>query len=128
MLDIDFFKKINDTYGHQVGDRVLEELGVILKDTIREGDYAARYGGEEFAVILPNTSLSDAAMVAERVRKTVEETQISKKIEIGEITISAGVASFDKSTMKKASDLVEKADTGVYKAKHSGRNKVECIE
>ncbi len=67
-------------------------------------------------------------MVAERVRKTVEETQISKKIEIEKITISAGVTSFDKSTMKKASDLVEKADTGVYKAKHSGRNKVECIE
>ena len=128
MLDIDYFKKINDTYGHQVGDRVLEEIGVILKDAIRQGDYAARYGGEEFAVILPNTSLSEAAMVAERVRKTVEETQISKKIEIGEITISAGVASFDKSTMKKASDLVEKADTGVYKAKHSGRNKVERIE
>lgn len=124
MLDIDFFKSVNDSYGHQTGDVVLMGLGKVLTNAIRIGDFAARYGGEEFVVILPNTAIDEGRMVAERIRKSTENTVFTDKIEKGKITISAGVACFDIKRMKTAVELVELADKGVYTAKREGRNRV----
>jgi len=124
MLDIDFFKNINDIYGHQEGDVVLESIGKTIKDAIREGDFAARYGGEEFAILLPNTRMKDATMVAERMRTVIEQSSMSQKIKPGGITVSLGVACYNGQPMAKANELVENADKAVYKAKADGRNRV----
>ncbi|MFC1553593.1 HDOD domain-containing protein [candidate division KSB1 bacterium] len=124
MLDLDYFKKINDEYGHPEGDAVLENLGVILIDAIREGDSAARYGGEEFTIILPNTPPKEAEIVAERIRRNVEKSKLSQNLAKGKVTISVGVASLVDGNLDKASDLVERADNALYQAKDSGRNRV----
>ncbi len=129
MTDIDFFKKVNDTYGHAVGDLVLKTVAKTIKKGLREYDIPSRYGGEEFAILLPNTTLDEASMVAERLRKQVEK----KKINIEDynidgvseisVSISLGVSRYDEKTMKDSEDLYKKADTGLYQAKESGRNR-----
>ncbi len=124
MIDIDYFKKINDTYGHQEGDKVLKVLGRILFEAVREGDVAARYGGEEFSLILSNTPTSEAYKVAERIRRKVEQTAFTSKLEAGKITISVGVVGIDTSKIRKASELAECADKAVYASKDNGRNLV----
>lgn len=118
MLDIDHFKKYNDTYGHIEGDmRLIEVANILVKET-REIDLAVRYGGEEFLILLPETELSKASEVAERIRKSVmTET---------EVTISIGVSSF-RDEMHKMDDLTNKADSALYQAKNKGRNRVEVI-
>ncbi len=126
VLDIDFFKKFNDDYGHQVGDLVLETVGSILRKGLKGGDFPARYGGEEFVVILPETSLEDSIIVAEQLRiqisvkKTVApgaETPLRK------ITASIGAAAINnKDTIRS---VIERADKALYKAKESGRNNVK---
>ncbi|MBR1617969.1 GGDEF domain-containing protein [bacterium] len=129
MSDIDFFKKVNDTYGHAVGDCVLREVAKTIKKELREEDIPSRYGGEEFIFLLPNTSIKDAEFVAQRLKKAVEEKKINieeYKIEgVKEIsvTISIGVSEFDKSE-KNPNSLYETADSALYVAKESGRNKV----
>ena len=125
MIDLDFFKKVNDTYGHREGDKILRHAGKIFKSALRDGDIAARYGGEEFALLLPMTPLKEAATAAERIRKTVEETQFSEKIAKGKITISVGVTCLQKNNFKSHKDFIEAADKALYRAKHSGRNRVE---
>ena len=124
MIDIDFFKNVNDTYGHQVGDKVLEGVGKILKEVIRTGDFAARYGGEEFVIILPNTVVDKAKMVAERIRKSAENKNLIDNFENKKITLSAGVASTENNNVSNAIELVGLADKAVYKAKNEGRNRV----
>ena len=123
MLDIDFFKNINDTYGHAVGDIVLEEVARIIKSCTRSADTAARYGGEEFVVMLNNTP-SDAAMaIAERIRKSIEEKIImynGKKINV---TISIGVSSYNFD-FESAKSIVDRADKALYESKQNGRNNV----
>ncbi len=121
MLDIDDFKKCNDTYGHLVGDAVLKEVAHIAKAGVREIDLVARYGGEEFCVILPETDKAGAMLVAERIRKRVEENIFKAYDEKLNITISVGLAAYP-SDSEEAFDLIDRADKALYTAKSSGKN------
>lgn len=125
MIDIDFFKKINDTYGHLVGDSVLVDLANLLKINIRKHDIFARYGGEEFAIILPHTNRDGAEKEAERIRKAVESHKFSHINKAGEITISLGCVTYPDVDVEKSEDLVKLADSALYNAKSSGRNNVK---
>lgn len=124
-LDVDHFKQYNDQFGHQRGDMVLKQVSQILKDEIRKTDIAARYGGEEFVLILPETSKKDAFVVAEKVRKAVQESIANDVADEGPttVTISAGVASYMEDGTD-ATELIAKADAAVYTAKNDGRNAV----
>ncbi|MDI1346516.1 MAG: diguanylate cyclase [Pseudolabrys sp.] len=124
MVDIDFFKRVNDTHGHQTGDHVLQTLVELLNETIRPGDILARYGGEEFIIILPEADENGAMAMAERVRSTVERHVFNCPIgnNIG-VTVSVGCA--NRLTAGMASDdLVKAADAALYRAKKTGRNRV----
>lgn len=125
-LDIDFFKNVNDTYGHSSGDIVLKNLAIIFRDTCRSFDIISRNGGEEFSILLLDCTLSHAAEIAERIRKNVEdyEFHLSDKMSIN-LTISIGVSTYPDIT-NDINHLVEDADNALYKAKRTGRNKV-CI-
>lgn len=120
MFDIDHFKAINDTYGHQIGDKTLVSVSQTLKKNLREIDHAGRYGGEEFIVILPQTGLDNAYITAERIRRAIESTRFENgKIKI---TISGGVVEFKEET---ALILIGRSDELLYKAKQKGRNRIE---
>lgn len=124
IIDIDFFKKVNDTYGHLAGDSVLQQLGMVLSTSCRSFDIVSRIGGEEFSVILPDCPSEQAIEVAERLRLAVEthEFIISDEIRIN-ISISIGAATYPDN-VKNLEDLTKQADTALYSAKRSGRNKV----
>ncbi len=123
MIDIDFFKKVNDTYGHVAGDHVLKTLGQALLKQLRMENIACRYGGEEFAVILRNVSADHALTIAERLRIGVEaEKVIFKETPIG-ITISIGIATFENDNFNTMEDLLLAADKHLYEAKENGRNR-----
>ncbi|MFQ5615004.1 MAG: GAF domain-containing protein [Anaerolineales bacterium] len=128
MLDIDHFKKINDTYRHASGDQVLRSLARICLESIRKVDILGRYGGEEFTILLPETPLPKACEVAERLRKIVGETSIL--INGGElsITVSLGVATTTKENIPDLASLLDLADTALYRAKNLGRNRVEVFD
>ena len=129
MLDIDKFKKINDKYGHPVGDIVLKDVSKTIKNTLRDCDIAARYGGEEFAIVLPETELKGAAMVAERLRKAVELLKITANDFCIETTISVGVTSYLVSPGKKEkSEIISEADNALYYSKNNGRNKTSVYK
>ena len=117
---IDHFKRVNDQYGHDVGDLILQELSQVISVNIRKSDIFARIGGEEFALILPNNSLDNALTFAEKLRETIARNIFSK---VGHLTISLGV------TELKNDDTIDtiykRADLALYKAKQNGRNKVE---
>ncbi len=123
MLDIDFFKKCNDKFGHLVGDVALKRIADILKRNLREIDIIGRYGGEEFAIMLPETTKEGAFAVADRLREEVEKADIEAYDEKVKLTISMGIATFpdDANDLKQ---IIDKADQMLYKAKESGRNKV----
>ncbi len=122
LLDIDHFKRVNDTYGHPAGDAVLKKLAEIIKRTVREIDFPARYGGEEFAIITLKSRARNAEKIAERLRKTVQKTVIKTEDTEITVTLSLGIASYpDDATTREA--LIEKADQALYKAKNSGRNR-----
>jgi len=126
LLDIDYFKKFNDTYGHQTGDIVLRALGQVIKDSIRDSDFAARYGGEEFAIVLYHTDGPAAFHVAERLRQMVEHCDVRDNDNVLHVTISLGVATFPHEEIRDYKQIVECADKALYKAKENGRNRVEC--
>ena len=121
MIDIDDFKNCNDTYGHLVGDLVLKDVARIIKENVREIDLAARYGGEEFSLILPETDSKRAMLVADRIRKRIEENIFSAYEEKLKITVSIGLAVYPEDS-QEALDLVEMADKALYVAKSSGKN------
>jgi diguanylate cyclase (GGDEF)-like protein len=129
MVDIDHFKRLNDTHGHPAGDVVLRDVAAILTRELREIDTAARYGGEEFILLLPETNLQGAQLVAQRVRYSVEQAKfpIGVRTDDGEqterITISVGVAMFPEEARFKR-DLLEASDVALYQAKAEGRNRV----
>lgn len=125
MIDIDFFKSINDKYGHLVGDAVLSELSKLLQENIRKHDVCARYGGEEFALLLPHTNYEGAVREAERLRSTIEKHKFSHMERAGEVTISLGGVTYPHNDVNKPEDLVKLADEALYVAKNSGRNRVE---
>jgi diguanylate cyclase (GGDEF)-like protein len=132
MLDIDHFKRVNDTYGHQAGDVTLSTLGSLVKTGLRKLDVIARYGGEEFLVICPNTAINGAALVAERIRQLVESHRVeisdsSGGKQIIQITISIGVASIS-AIADSQEKLVQAADQALYRAKSDGRNRVIAAE
>ncbi|MDI6796227.1 MAG: diguanylate cyclase [Desulfatibacillaceae bacterium] len=124
LLDIDFFKKFNDTYGHQTGDVVLKTLGGIIEDSLRDTDLAARYGGEEFALVLYHTPAPAAYMVADRLRQSVENHEFVHDDLVLKVTISVGVATFPHPDIPDHKTLVECADKALYRAKEAGRNQV----
>jgi len=129
-LDVDYFKKVNDTYGHHIGDLVLTRLVCLIKEHVRACDIVARYGGEEFAVVLPGASLSGAREIAERLRKAVENDSHISSEEGLKVTVSIGIddmsslASDDTVAKDIVRKLLDNADQALYKAKDSGRNKV----
>ena len=115
MLDIDSFKSYNDKFGHLKGDEILKQVAEILKKNCRHVDIVARYGGEEFMVILPDTEIKGAKILAEKIRNAVQEIKL---------TVSAGVAGYEKDMTKD--EFIEKVDKALYKAKADGKNKV-CV-
>ena len=125
MLDIDHFKRINDTYGHIAGDRALEGLAAELKRQARAGDVLSRFGGEEFVLLMPNTSEINAKSMAERLCKAVEGLGISHEGTKLRFTVSVGVSSADDCQGLPPEALLAAADKALYAAKESGRNRVE---
>lgn len=117
MLDIDYFKKINDTYGHTVGDQVLKKVARLIKGSIRETDILTRYGGEEFIILMPSTLADGAYTVAERIRSNIEDHPFDKP---DQITISVGLS--ERNQNEKIDDIIDRADKALYEAKESGRN------
>lgn len=127
--DIDFFKKVNDTYGHLTGDEVLRQVGRLFGSKLRGGDLAARYGGEEFLLILPGSNLVGGKIAAERLRKGIEELVIAGPNGPFNVTSSFGVASVcGPGCNGKIKELIARADAALYSAKHSGRNRVVTAE
>ncbi len=129
MIDIDRFKRVNDTFGHQFGDEVLINLSRLLLESHRKSDIVCRYGGEEFVILLPNTGLEDATILAEKLRILVEElTLVSPKNEGFNFTVSIGVAQIDVENEENVELALKRADDALYIAKNSGRNRVAAKE
>jgi diguanylate cyclase (GGDEF)-like protein len=128
MLDLDYFKKVNDTYGHMTGDLVLLKVADSIKQHVRLYDVPARFGGEEFSVILPETSMNDSKIVAERLRKSVEALAFSSLHGDFHVSVSIGVAEFVHSASMTEDVLIERADRALYQAKSGGRNQVVTYE
>jgi diguanylate cyclase (GGDEF)-like protein len=121
MIDVDNFKDINDSYGHQIGDQVLKAISARMRDSVRAYDILGRYGGEEFLVILPDTGLEDARGLAERIRTSVKDMLIGNAA----VTLSLGVVCSQESDMS-VDDVIRRADENLYKAKKSGKDRTSC--
>jgi len=126
MVDVDNLKKTNDTYGHRAGDKVIREISRKIKECIRQIDTAARYGGDEFAVILPNTSLSDATIVAQRMVNVVASSPATWKRDLIPLSISVGLGQYDADTNPE--DITSRSDQALYSAKQAGKNTVRIFE
>jgi two-component system cell cycle response regulator len=126
MIDIDFFKKFNDTHGHAVGDDVLKRAAELYRSSVRSTDLVARYGGEEFAVMMPETELDDGIAFAEKIRQLIETTPLQTQAGPLNVTVSLGVASVPQSRIHTAKELIVAADKALYRAKRNGRNQVQA--
>jgi len=126
IIDLDFFKKVNDTYGHSVGDEVLKAVSAIFKESVRSADLVARYGGEEFAVMMPEAELDDAIAFAEKIRSLIEQTPMPTQAGPLPVTVSIGIAAVPQSRIHSAKQLVVQADKALYRAKRAGRNQVQA--
>jgi two-component system cell cycle response regulator len=126
MVDIDHFKNVNDTFGHDGGDKVLRKVATLLKNSVRKYDTVARYGGEEFVLLLPGAPLDPTNMVAERIRRLIENTPFDVGQTQIRITISLGISNFPIHRMKSKEELMKMADLALYEAKRGGRNRV-CV-
>jgi diguanylate cyclase (GGDEF)-like protein len=124
IFDVDHFKHVNDTYGHQAGDNVLTSLAQVSKDTMRSSDIIARYGGEEFIILLPNTGRNGSLIIAEELRKAVQDMSFDSSTYNIKITISLGIASICDVKNASLDKLIKHADDALYDAKHNGRNQV----
>lgn len=123
MLDVDYFKPVNDRYGHKVGDQVLQGLTRLIQDELRTSDYLGRFGGEEFLLVLPETGMAGAQQLAERIRQRAAAESFPK---VGTVTLSLGVAELQAG--EDPDDLLRRADQALYTAKETGRNRVEMAE
>ena len=131
MLDIDHFKRVNDTWGHGAGDQVLQAIGKLLRDSCRVYDVPGRYGGEEFCIVLPETKPGNTGVVAERIRSRLEETELPCGETSISVTASIGIAGMDLPEMNELlspAALIDRADRALYSAKNRGRNRVELWE
>jgi diguanylate cyclase (GGDEF)-like protein len=126
MIDVDNLKKINDAYGHRAGDKAIREISRRIKECIRQIDTAARYGGDEFAVILINTSLEDAIIVAQRMVDAVANSQTTWQKEQIPLSISVGLGQYDAETSPE--DITSRSDQALYLAKQAGKNTVRIFE
>ena len=124
VIDIDHFKTVNDSYGHQTGDIVLKEVAHVIQTTLREVDTPARWGGEEFIALSPNTTRENAIKAAERIRKAVASHKFAG-IGDRQITVSIGVAGMPDPALDSLDKLIHAADVAMYEAKKNGRNRVE---
>ena len=124
-LDLDFFKRVNDTYGHQAGDKVLIEVTQRISDMVRATDYVARYGGEEFAIILPGTDITGALIFANRVREVIEKTPVLYDEHALSVTASLGLSEY-REGVESYDALLDQSDKALYVAKKQGRNRVAC--
>lgn len=120
LLDLDYFKRVNDTYGHQVGDKLLQGVAGRLRNNVRDSDIVGRWGGEEFVVISPGNDRNGMVCLAEKIRTIIESEPFDR---VGQKTVSIGVTSFDKDDTVKS--LIRRSDTALYRAKNNGRNRVE---
>jgi diguanylate cyclase len=124
LTDIDYFKKFNDSYGHLTGDQVLRLVAIAVKQNVKGQDVAARYGGEEFAIVLPQTRLDDAMVLADQIRQTMRRRRIVRKEtrdDFGTITLSIGAACYRPG--EPLAEIVRRADAALYFAKNNGRNR-----
>ncbi len=128
ILDIDHFKRINDSYGHDVGDYILKEIGRIIKESVREVDYPIRYGGEEFVIILPHTTKKDAFVLADRLRKRIESHPFTIGGNTLHVTVSIGISEFNPSLHRDIEHILKEADLALYKSKKEGRNRVSVYD
>ena len=130
MFDIDFFKKFNDTYGHECGDFVLINVAELIRKSLRDSDVASRYGGEEFTVLLSDTGKDEAILVAERIRSTIDEHDFIFNNQHLHVTISVGVSVLDveNNTVSTPNEFVNQADQALYMSKSNGRNRVTYFE
>jgi diguanylate cyclase (GGDEF)-like protein len=126
VMDIDYFKEINDTYGHDVGDLVLKTFAGLLRGIVRQSDICARFGGEEFVVLLPNTDLEGARVLAERIRTAVAKNPVEYDSIVIIFTVSIGASQYRKG-MQSIDELIKEADIALYRAKEGGRNRVEVF-
>lgn len=125
-LDIDFFKKVNDTYGHLIGDEVLKHVAEIMLKSVRDTDIVTRYGGEEFVILAPSTTLESAVKIAERIRREIETNPYEMKDKLIHITVSIGIAEYGR--ILTFEELLDEADKALYVAKESGRNQCKVYE
>ncbi|MBP6281278.1 MAG: GGDEF domain-containing protein, partial [Leptotrichiaceae bacterium] len=120
LMDIDFFKRINDTYGHNTGDAILKSISKIILTQVRTTDIVARWGGEEFICLLPNTALTEGHIVANRIRNKIEKENFPK---VGKVTLSIGVAE-NVGNYSTIEEIINNADIALYSSKQNGRNRV----
>jgi diguanylate cyclase len=126
MMDVDDFKQVNDTYGHDAGDAVLRELAMLIRREVRQEDIAARYGGEEFCMLLPETSLEDATRAADRLRKIIAEHPMPADTGARRITVSVGVALLREED--RNTEVFTRADEAMYAAKAAGGNQIRVAD
>ena len=125
MIDIDFFKTINDTHGHLCGDRIICQVASLIRETVRQVDIVGRYGGEEFCCVLPETGSVSACVIAERLRETIEKATLGFEGQALHVTISLGIAEYG-GTCDSLETLIKAADDALYVSKRSGRNRITC--
>ncbi len=128
MLDIDHFKRLNDTYGHLAGDEVLKAVARTVLDNVRNIDLAARYGGEEFIILVPETALEQATEVAERIRQAIESIEVRFNDHRLSVTVSLGVAEFQPTKDLSSQPFIERVDQAMYRSKEAGRNRVSLAD
>ena len=126
IFDVDHFKQVNDTYGHDAGDYILKSVGSIVKEVIREYDYAFRMGGDEFLLLLPETNEKQASLLAERIRLRIENKKLVDENKKFSVTASFGISQ-NRKIDTSIENIVKRADKALYKAKKTGRNKIEVM-
>ncbi len=128
ILDLDFFKQVNDSHGHLAGDSVLVQIADVMKTSVRSSDLVGRYGGEEFGLLLPETGSKGCRVYAERIRKRIEDSKFDAATNQIHVTVSGGIATYPEISADSVDELWRKADAALYRAKKNGRNRIEIAK